>query len=61
MTDVWCEDKYCIHNLIGKCSLDSIGLTMYDRMLSCKQYDSKQSSTNYDIYEDDGYYPHGDR
>ena len=39
MTDVWCRDKYCIHNEIGKCALDSIGLEMYDRMLFCKQYD----------------------
>ena len=47
MTDVWCEDKYCIHNLVGKCSLDSIGLKMYDRMLSCAQYDAELASTNY--------------
>jgi len=53
MTDVWCEDKYCIHNLIGKCSLDSIGLTMYDHMLSCKQYDDEQASTGYSKVEVD--------
>lgn len=51
MTDVWCEERYCIHCVVGKCSLDSIGLKMYDRMLSCAQYDDKQSTTNYGYAE----------
>ncbi len=53
MTDVWCRKHYCIHNLIGKCALDSIGLMLAndvlgdDDALTCAQHDNEEASTDY--------------
>jgi len=57
MTDVWCDDKSCMHNEIGRCTLDSIGLKHDpDIGLYCNTY----SNAAFEHMLDD-YYPHGDR
>lgn len=38
-TNVWCRNHYCIHNRIGLCTKDNIGLELWDgAMLACDQY-----------------------
>jgi len=43
MTTIWCEDKRCINNVVGKCIAADIGLRLYDQIdndgaLYCSTY-----------------------
>lgn len=32
MTTIWCRDKACAHNVVGKCEAEDIGLMLYDQI-----------------------------
>ena len=63
MTTVWCEERYCIHCVIGKCDASDVSFKIgHDGIAHCHTYEYEDAERIREgVDYDDPSWCHGDR